>query len=144
MSTTKIYDELLEQVAGELDELESKVLDALISAPAGISRSHLIHKIFDAWVAPEELANNTYDRKIRLAVKSMRKKRLPIFSSSGEAGYRLSEDPNEMEEMAREFDSRAEECTASAKHVRTFQKPLTLAIREFRQTHKIVSQERLL
>jgi hypothetical protein len=144
MTTTALYDELLTQVTGELDELESKVLDALMAAPAGISRSHLIHKVYDAWVAPEELANNTYDRKIRLAVKSMRKKRLPIFSSSGEAGYRLSEEPNEMEEMAREFDSRAEECKASAEHVRKFQKPLALAIREYRKTNKIVSQERLL
>ena len=115
-----------------------------MSAPAGISRSHLIHKVYGEWVPAEELANSTYDRKIRMAVKSMRDKRVPIVSSSRKAGYRLSEDPADMDDLESEFRSRAEECKKSAEHVRMFLKPVTLAIREYRKTHKIVSQERLL
>jgi hypothetical protein len=102
-------------------------------------------QIDGVWVPPAELANNVHDRKIRKAIELLVKKyRCPIASSSGKAGYRLSEDPAEMEEMAREFDGRAKHCEQRAREIRTLQKPLARSIAEFRKTNKIVSQERLL
>ena len=142
MSTTPQYDALRKQIT---DELQNQILDLLEANPQGLSRSVLILEIYGAWVPANELANNVYDRKIRLAIEALSmKQNFPIVSSSGKSGYKLSEDPEEIEEMAREFDGRAAHCKERAFKVRTIQKPLALTIREYRQTHKIVSQERLL
>jgi hypothetical protein len=142
MPTTKIYDELLAEVT---DELERQVLEFLMQCPSGVTRSVLIMHVYGVWVPPEELANNVYDRKIRKTIEALSLKHgLPIVSSSGKSGYKLSDDPNEIEEMAREFDGRAAHCNKRAFKIRTIQKTLALTIREYRQTHKIVSQERLL
>ena len=142
MPTTKIYDELRKQIT---EPLQCQVLDFLEANPQGLSRSVLIMHVYGVWVPPEELANNVYDRKIRKAIEALSLEHgLPIVSSSGKSGYKLSDDPNEIEEMAREFDGRAAHCNKRAFKIRTIQKPLALTIREYRQTHKIVSQERLL
>ena len=139
MATTKIYDELLAQIT---DDLERQVLMALMSAPAGISRSRLIHKIYNIWVPAEELANSRCDRKILLAIESLRKD-WPIVSSSGEAGYKLTEDRAEIDAYAAEQASRAARETEKARQAHSWPAKIR-PIQEFRKSGVNATQEALL
>jgi len=56
--------------------------------------------------AQRNLSNDLYDRKIRKAIKSLRKRMIPIISSSGKAGYRLDTSPEAIQNMTRELKSR--------------------------------------
>jgi hypothetical protein len=139
MPTTPQYEVMRSQVT---EPLQLKVLNLLEANPKGVSRMELAMEIYQ--YPPRNLETSSEDRIIRSAIRKLRDLNFPIVSSSGERGYRLSENKDEIEAMAREYDSRAESCKAEAFRIRTIQKPLAKAIAEYRQTHKIVSQDRLL
>ena len=106
MARTPQYQKILNELkAGELTEIERKILEALLQAPKGLTRQGLIRIVFG--VEPQRnLANDPYDRKIRKGIESLRNKMIPIVSSSGEAGYRLDTSPEAVENMIRELESR--------------------------------------
>ena len=139
MSPTLIYNQLLSEVT---DELERKVLIVLMFHPEGVSRSRLIEILYGIWVPPAELANNRYDRKIRLAIEALRKS-WPIVSSSGEAGYKLTEDPKEIEDYAAEQASRAARETEKARQAHAWPAKIR-PIQEYRKSGVKVTQEALL
>lgn len=91
--------------AGDLTEIERKILEALLKVPNSLTRQGLIRIV--SGVEPQRnLANDPYDRKIRKGIESLRNKMIPIVSSSGEAGYRLDTSPEAVENMIRELESR--------------------------------------
>ena len=140
MPTTPTYDHLLTEIS---DELQRQVLEILAANPQGISRSSLIAKIYGVWVPQAELASSTYDRKIRLAIKSLRKMGFSIVSSSGKAGYHLSEDPEEIQAFAAEQASRAAHETTDAREAHAW--PLKIkSIQEYRRSNVGATQERLI
>ena len=106
MARTPQYEKLLAELdAGELSELERKVLDALLKAPGGITRRGLIRVIYGV-EAQRNLSNDPNDRKIRKAIESLRDRMVPIVSSSGKAGYRLDTSPEAIQNMIAELKSR--------------------------------------
>jgi SMC interacting uncharacterized protein involved in chromosome segregation len=106
MVRTLQYEKLMAELdAGELSELERKVLDALLKAPNSITRRGLIWVVYGV-EAQHNLSNDPHDRKIRKAIESLRKRMMPIVSSSGKAGYRLDTSPEAVENMIRELRSR--------------------------------------
>ena len=106
MARTPQYERLLAELdAGELSELERKVLDALLKAPGGITRRGLVRAIYGV-EAQRNLSNDPHDRKIRKAIESLRDRMIPIVSSSGKAGYRLDTSPEAIQNMIRELKSR--------------------------------------
>ena len=106
MARTPQYERLLSELdAGELSELERKVLDALLKAPGGITRRGLIRVVYGV-EAQSNLSNDLHDRKIRKAIESLRNRMLPIVSSSGKAGYRLDTSPEAIQNMISELKSR--------------------------------------
>ena len=106
MARTPQYERLLAELdAGELRELERKVLDALLKAPGGITRRGLIRVVYGV-EAQRNLSNDSHDRKIRKAIESLRNRMIPIISSSGKAGYRLDTSPEAIRNMIRELKSR--------------------------------------
>lgn len=106
MSTTPVYKKLLDGLkAGQLKEIERKILEALLRAPVGLNRKGLIRVVFGK-KAQKNLGNDTRDRKIRKAIESLRNQLYPIISTSGKAGYVLTTDPEMIEEMIRELESR--------------------------------------
>ena len=106
MARTPQYERLLAELnAGELSELERKVLDALLKAPGGITRRGLIRAIYGV-EAQHNLSNDPHDRKIRKAIESLRNRMIPIISSSGKAGYRLDTSPEAIQNMVAELKSR--------------------------------------
>ena len=100
------YQKLLNELeAGELNEIERKILEALMKAPKGLTRQGLIRVVFS--VEPQHnLGNDPHDRKIRKGIESLRNRLIPIVSSSGEAGYRLDTSPDAIENMVIEWESR--------------------------------------
>ena len=106
MARTPQYERLLAELdAGELSELERKVLDALLKAPNGITRRGLIRVVYGV-EAQRNLSNDPNDRKIRKAIESLRNRMIPIISSSGKAGYRLDTSPEAIQNMIAELKSR--------------------------------------
>ena len=106
MARTPQYERLLAELdAGELSKLERKVLDALLKVPNGITRRGLAQAIYGV-EAQRNLSNDPHDRKIRKAIESLRKRMIPIVSSSGKAGYRLDTSPEAIQNMIAELRSR--------------------------------------
>lgn len=113
MATTPKYDQLLaELAAGELSDLEQKVLDLLSVHPEGLTRYELLEMVFGPgarYLAEKRgLANCTEDRKIREAIESLRNNGVPVVSSSGKAGYRLDTSAEAVGSMIAEWQSRVE------------------------------------
>lgn len=72
------------------DDLALKVLDLLVSSPAGYSRVRLIIKCYGAKQMVANIANSTQDRAIREAIKRIRNLGVVIVSIPTEGGYRLA------------------------------------------------------
>ena len=106
MARTPQYQKLLSELeSGELNEIERKILEALLKTPKGLTRQGLIRIVFS--VEPQRnLSNDPHDRKIRKGIESLRNRLIPIVSSSGEAGYRLDTSPDAIENMVMEWESR--------------------------------------
>ncbi len=106
MSTSSVYEKIRADLeAGQLKEIERKILEALMRAPAGLNRKGLIRIVFGE-EAQKNLGNDIRDRKIRKAIESLRDQHYPIASTSGKAGYKLTTDPELIESMIRELESR--------------------------------------
>ena len=105
-----VYEALVAEWEAELEETEKKIFQALKRAmPNGVTRRELIFAVFGVTV-PElmDINNNTYDRKIRKTIEVMRENLIPIFSSSGEAGYRLDISETSISMMVAEWERRRE------------------------------------
>jgi DNA-binding winged helix-turn-helix (wHTH) protein len=106
MSSIAQYEKLLAEMnAGELSQVERKVLEVLLKAPGGITRRGLIQAIYGV-EAQRNLSNDPHDRKIRKAIERMRECLIPIVASSGKAGYRLDTSPEVIQNMIMEMESR--------------------------------------
>jgi hypothetical protein len=106
MARTSQHEKLLTVLDdGKLGELECRVLEVLLKAPNGITRRGLVRAIYGV-EAQRNLSNDPYDRKIRKAIESLRKRMIPIISSSGKAGYRMDTSPEAIQNMIRELRSR--------------------------------------
>ena len=105
MSSITQYEKLLAEMnAGELSEIERRVLEVLLKMPGGITRRGLVRAIYGV-EAQRNLSNDPYDRKIRKAIERMRECLIPIVSSSGKAGYRLDTSPEAIQNMITEMES---------------------------------------
>jgi len=106
MARTAQYQKLLNELeSGELNEIERKILEALLKAPKGLTRQGLIGIVFTV-ESQRNLGNDPHDRKICKGIESLRNRLIPIVSSSGEAGYRLDTSPDAIENMVLEWESR--------------------------------------
>ena len=106
MARTPQYQQLLNELeSGELNEIERKILEALMKATKGLSRQGLIRIVYGMKPRPN-LGSDPKDRKIRKGIESLRNRLIPIVSSSGGAGYRLDTSPDAIENMVLEWESR--------------------------------------
>ena len=105
MSSITQYEKLLAEMnAGELSEIERRVLEVLLKMPGGITRRGLVRAIYGV-DAQRNLSNDPYDWKIRKAIERMRECLIPIVSSSGKIGYRLDTSPETIQNMIAEMES---------------------------------------
>ena len=137
--TSSIYEKLLAEVT---DELERQVLDILIANPdRRITRQEFIVKVFEH--LPEQWSNSKEDRQIRLCIEHLRVADWPIVSSSGQAGYLLEDNEEEIHKFAAEQEARATKIKQDARAAYRWI-PKARAIREMRRSNLIVEQPRLM
>lgn len=106
MSHTLAYEKVLAELrSGQWEQIEYKIMEALLRAPQGLTRKGLIRVVFDK-EAQKNLSNDTSDRKIRKAIESLRDRGVSIVSTSGKAGYKLETDQEKIAEMLGEMKSR--------------------------------------
>lgn len=120
MSHTLAYEKVLVELrSGQWEQIEYKIMEALLRAPQGLTRKGLIRVVFDK-EAQKNLSNDTRDRKIRKAIESLRDKGVPIVSTSGKAGYILETDPEKIAEMLDEMKSRIAHLQRKVRAIQTF------------------------
>jgi len=118
MSSIAQYEKLLAEMnAGELSEIERRVLEVLLKTPGGITRRELIRVVYGV-EAQHNLSNDPHDRKIRKAIERMRECLIPIVSTSGKAGYRLDTSPEAIQSMITEMESRIAQLKQRLEEVR--------------------------
>src|SRR5690349_9228951 len=110
MNLHPVYQSLVSEWEAELEATEKKIFQALRHAmPGGCTRRQLVSIVFGVDIAgDEDINNNTYDRKVRKTIEHMRENLIPIFSSSGESGYRLDISEVSISMMVAEWQRRME------------------------------------
>jgi hypothetical protein len=120
MPTHPIYDLLLE---GVNDELERKVLLALIKhAGKRISRPDLVFEVQGVYVQQGQLASSSEDRQNREAIEKLQARGYPVLASSGQAGYVLGGDDQELDDYLTELASRRARIDEKISHLRKARK----------------------
>ncbi len=90
------YTKLVKQWEETMDTLEARVFSILRQAyPDGRTREQLVFDVYGE-KALENINNDTRDRGIRKAISNMRRRDIPIFSTSGGSGYRLDLSENDL------------------------------------------------
>jgi hypothetical protein len=124
MARTPVYESILQELDGQLTDLERQVLDQLKAHPEGMNRSQLVLAIFHVYRQNAEMASSVEDRKIRLAIASLRDKLIPIVSSSGEAGYRLDATAEGLQTLEAEYMARGTEAMRKAERIRDMRRKI--------------------
>lgn len=102
------YTKLLQEWEANMDTLEARVFSILRQAyPNGRTREQLVMDVYGEF-SQTNINNDTRDRGIRKAISNMRRRDIPIFSTSGEAGYRLELSENELGKMIAEMRRKRE------------------------------------
>lgn len=139
-SPAEIYERILESVD---PGLERQVFDVLVAnLGQKVTRERMILEIFEV-VPSELLADSTYDRKVRVCIQHLRDKDFPIVSSSGEAGYALKADENDIDQTIAELRSKIDSLQNSINHLYRSKKKAH-DIRTYRETVEPATQPVLL
>jgi hypothetical protein len=111
MNMNEQYEAIFQEWESELKDIQFKIFRALKNAyPGGRTRRQLIFDVYGHLLPNTvDLNNNRFDRKIRLTIAKMQDDLIPIFSSSGKAGYRLDLNPESYDAMIRELARRRAE-----------------------------------
>lgn len=124
------YTKLLTQWEVEMDTLEARVFSILRQAyPEGRTRAQLVYDVYGV-VVESNINNDKHDRLIRMAISAMRKRDIPIFSTSGAPGYRLELSENSLGLMISEMRDRRENIDAQIRSLET----TILRLRHARET----------
>lgn len=101
MRPSEYYRTLLEGVTEELERSVFMILAENVGVP--VARGDLIARaLADAGPSPSA------DRKIRKAIENLRLRKLPIVSTSGDAGYALVDDVERIDQYIAEESARVE------------------------------------
>ncbi len=120
MATHPVFDLLLEGVD---DGLERKVLRVLMQdAGRRVSRPMLVMQVFKVFVRPSELASCGKDRQIREAIERLQGLGYPILASSGQAGYMLGGEEQQLDDYLVELVSRKVRIEEKIGHLRVARK----------------------
>lgn len=89
MTESGVYERILDELAaGEMTERQRQVFGVLRRVyPSAISRRELVLQLDGYW--PDDINGDRCDRKNRKAIQALRDMKIPIVSSSSQAGYRL-------------------------------------------------------
>lgn len=109
MTESGVYERILDELAaGEMTERQRQVFGVLRRVyPSAISRRELVLQLDGYW--PDDINGDRCDRKNRKAIQALRDMKIPIVSSSSQAGYRLDVSEEMIKAMIAEWESRRRE-----------------------------------
>lgn len=115
MQPTDYYQSILDTIT---DDLERRVFQLLSSRVGSqTSRSFMIFWLFGEEVTDDSLASNPHDRAIRKCIENLRNRDYPIVASSGEAGYCLTDDPEQINACIAEERARVKKIEEKIGHM---------------------------
>jgi hypothetical protein len=121
---------LLQEVT---EDFERQVLAVLIDrAGLKVTRPELIFELFGVVIPQANLASSTEDRRIRQAIENLQRREYPILSSSGQAGYILATDDQDLDVYVGEIVSRVSQLKEKAESLRKSRRWIRF-IREYRE-----------
>lgn len=95
MKPAEFYATLCAEIT---DRDERAVFDALArKVNQFLTRDDLMIHVFGTWVPRGDRGWERMDRSIRKCIEALRTRGYPIVATSGEAGYKLVDDPAEMD-----------------------------------------------
>ena len=111
---TTIYEQLIAEIT---DEDERKIFDVLLDADGRrVTREELVKEVYGVDVNSNTLASSVEDRKVRAIIHRLRERDYPIVSSSGQSGYTMKANPEEMDIYIAEQASRKEKIQDNIDH----------------------------
>ena len=114
MTIATIYEQLTAEIT---DEDEKKVFDMLLGADSRrVTREELVFEVYGVVVDPNALASSVEDRKIRTIIHRLRERDFPIVSSSGQSGYTMKANPEEMDVYIADQASRKNKIQGNIDH----------------------------
>jgi len=81
-----------------------------------VTREELVKEIYGVEVNSNALASSVEDRKVRAIIHRLRERDYPIVSSSGQSGYTMKANPEEMDIYIAEQASRKEKIQDNIDH----------------------------
>lgn len=120
MQPSEFYQSILDSITDRDERHLFVILSEHVGQP--MSRSDLIQEFFGVRVRPEELANNPHDRMIRKIIENLRNRDYPIVSSSGEAGYMLTDDQDAIDACVAEERARVRKIEEKITHMQRSRK----------------------
>ena len=105
MNPRDFYDSLLNQITEEDEKKVFHVFTHRIGQR--ISREFLLQEVFGIIITDREYLNmDSHDRMIRKHIESLRLKGFPIVSTSSDAGYVMTDDPEQIDACIAEESNR--------------------------------------
>lgn len=140
MRPSDYYEAILASINDDLERRVFGVLAAHIGETVG--RAQMISLLFGETVEDTTLASNQHDRAIRKCIENLRSKDHPIVSTSGEAGYCLTDDPEKVRMCIAEQRSRIVKMQKQIEHL---ERSTTMArsLRQWREGQDMPVQARL-
>ncbi|HMM99841.1 MAG TPA: hypothetical protein PKC99_12585 [Anaerolineales bacterium] len=102
-----IYSNILHEFAQEQTGIERAIIDALLASPSGLTRGELVRAVFGVEPKPN-IANDSNDRKNRIAINALFLRGVPIVATSSGAGYKISDVPADIRAVIAEAQARIE------------------------------------
>lgn len=115
MRPSEYYQSILDSIDSDLERRVFDLLAVHIGEP--ISRTFMISFLFGEDIEEAETGNNPRDRAIRKCIENLRSRDFPIVSTSGEAGYCLSDDPLKIDRCVAEDRSRIDRMQSKISHL---------------------------
>lgn len=104
MQPAEYYQAILQSINDDLERRVFELLTKHIGEP--ITRSYIVSMLYGDFVSDWEVTNNPHDRAVRKCIENLRSRDYPIVSTSGEAGYCLTDDPRAIDQCVAEERSR--------------------------------------
>ena len=137
MKPSEFYQKLLSELSSDLERKVFEVMSRQMGKR--VTREHLITAIFGITMC-QDISSSAEDRKIRKCIEALRMKGFPIIASSGEAGYTLVDDVEQIDQYIAEESGRVEHLRSkikmlyaarhTAKHLRIWRESTDVPVQE--------------
>jgi hypothetical protein len=115
MQPADFYQSILDSLTDDLERKVFQVLSDHFGLP--ITRVEIISLVYGIDIEKAKLSDSRQDRAIRKCIENLRSKDYPIVASSGEAGYFLTDNQNEIDACVAEERARVRNIEKKIEHM---------------------------